>query len=366
MCQLMEEQVRQGLCVSAIVHADTLNSTQGHYHWNECQIFEVKSYGQLVFVPVAPSFVVRLKKVLVSLEPDIVHIHMPNPSAFWLLLIQPLLPKKSKIIIHWHSDVLGAQPTRMVRLLYPVYQIFENALLRKAHRVIATSRPYLNSSVPLKKHLYKSEAIPLGIKIDNFAGESGAAIGSCATQINLLMIGRLTYYKGHLLVLKALAELKKMNRLFRLNVIGDGDLSSILKDECAHLGLDAEVSWLGRVDEPEKCQRLSEADLLLLPSLERTEAFGVVLLEAANYKTAALVSDVQGSGMSYVVDAGKTGFVINNNSVDALVKQLSSSMLDKSLLKNMGAKAKTRLHNHFDIEKVCSSITNVYEDVLNA
>ena len=66
-------------------------------------------------------------------------------------------------------------------------------------------------------------------------------------------------------------------------------------------------------------QKWQGSDCLCLPSIERTEAFGVVLLEAMYFGKPALSSRLRGSGMDWIVEDGVTGLKFEPGSVDSLV-----------------------------------------------
>lgn len=358
MSHLMEEQAKQGVAVSAIIHADNPQSDTGDYIWKGCRIFEVKSYGQVVFAPFAPGYPFKLIKALRAIKPDILHIHMPNLSAFWLLVLKRLFARQAKMVIHWHADVLGSAPTKLVKLFYPVYKLFETRLLKNADKVIATSPPYLETSIPLKPFRNKCVVIPLGIKIKNFDVSSKKF--SEAHTLSLCMIGRLAYYKGHSVVLKALQKLQAENVQVTLDVIGDGELASSLKYYCTEIGLGDIVSWHGSVSEELKDEILKSSDILLLPSLERTEAFGVVLLEAANFGVPSLISDVPGSGMSFIVQDGDTGLICNENTSEYIAQVLSLASTEKLKLAELGQASFKRLVYFFNIKGITTLVCKEY------
>lgn len=361
MSQLMEEQAIQGLDVAALVHADNLQSDSGEYTWQGCRVFEVKSYGQLVFAPVAPGYPYRLIKALRSFKPDILHIHMPNLSVFWLLVFKRFFALQAKIVIHWHADVLGSSPTKPVKFLYPVYKLFETRLLKSADKIIATSPPYLETSKPLKQFMHRCSVVPLGIKLSGFNDTHPKTQTTAA--LKMCMVGRLVYYKGHYQVLAAIKQLVLKGSNVSLDIIGDGELREQLQNQCVSLGLGERVRWHGGVSEADKVDLLTKMDLLLLPSLERTEAFGVVLLEAATYKLPVLVSDVEGSGMSYVVSHDDNGVICPAGNVDELVNALLKLQNNSYKLKEMGRRNYERLIAMFNIKKVAGSITSLYRNL---
>lgn len=359
MSQLMEQQAIDGMSVSALVHVDQPVSDGKSYHWRNCKIYEARSYGQLIFAPVSPGYVFALRDALKSEQPDILHLHMPNVSAFWLLFVKRLWAREAKMVIHWHSDVLGASPTKLVRLFYPVYRVFETVLLTRASKVIATSPPYLNTSQPLTKFKAKCASIPLGIKLEQ--NLSSTKCKKDNSNIRLCIIGRLTYYKGHSLLLKAVKALEDKNIRVSLDVIGDGELKDLLNQQCAALAINHLVTWHGSVSEEVKRQILENSDLLLLPSLERTEAFGVTLLEAASFSLPVLVSDVYGSGMTYVVDNLHNGLVCKVGDLDSLVEKLVFAYQNRAQLELMGSRHAEKLKKLFSINAVSEQTLKIYK-----
>ena len=103
---------------------------------------------------------------------------------------------------------------------------------------------------------------------------------------------------------------------------------------------------------------------MCLPSIEKTEAFGVVLLEAAMYSKPALVSNVKGSGMSWVVQDGTTGFVFENNNIDSLCKKIQDIYSDKESLQSLGINARLRFDQVFSLNKVALQVIDLYKEVL--
>jgi len=418
MAQLMLRQQAQGMEVSAIVHQEAGDFKIQAADWQGCTVHYVKSYGQLVYAPVAPAFGIRLLKVLRDVRPDIVHIHMPNLSAFWLLLLQPFLPE-SRWILHWHSDVIGAVPDTKVKLLYPFYRLFERWLLSKAEAVICTSPDYLRTSKPLQRYLSKCKVIPLGMDahprhpdvpsrhpdvpsrhpdvpsrhpdesqdLEKTAGQpngfqlsekdsgseagmtdvrhpeldSGSLPATSDPTLHLLCIGRLTYYKGHKYLLAAISQLVQRKVPVKLNIVGAGELRQQLQAYVQDSNLQNHVQFHNTVDEATKQQLIGQCDLLCLPSIERTEAFGVVLLEAAALAKPALVTDVPGSGMSYVVQDNQTGLIAKTADESSLADKLIWASKNKVALAEMGKQARLRQQQLFSIESVAEQIKRLYE-----
>ena len=190
MLALIKAQTKAGQDISVLVHHHKEGLPYGETKEFGANIYRLPIVAKLLFVPVALSAFLHLKKIMKQTQPDVIHAHLPNVTCFWLLLLPTTL--KSKLILHWHSDVIGERPNLGIRLLYPFYRVFEKALLKKANRIIVTSENYLQSSEPLKLFLNKCEVVPLGLEDshDDVRRAAGFDVGA-------LCVCRLTYYKWH-------------------------------------------------------------------------------------------------------------------------------------------------------------------------
>lgn len=341
--------------------------------------------GNAVFTPISPGFLRCLNRTIEEQNPDILHLHVPNPSVYWCLLSRKA--RKRRWVIHWHSDVLGETASWKVRLFYPLYSIFEQALLKRANAVIVTSPPYLDTSVPLENHRSKCSVVPLGIAADSNTQKANIVLRPEASMeeslilqparpcrekadiwnssdhpqrpLRLLCIGRLTYYKGHAVLLRALAKTPNIV----LEIVGAGEERNALNQLINSLALTHRVRLRGKLTQKDLDCALGDCDLVCLPSIERTEAFGLVLLEAARAGKPALVTRVKGSGMSWVVQDGVTGWTVEPNSVDAMVAALDTVLKSPTELDHRGLLAKQRFNNNFKIKSVEARINQLYLDL---
>jgi len=140
-------------------------------------------------------------------------------------------------------------------------------------------------------------------------------------------------------------------------------VSAEISEQIKLLGLSRHVQLLGKLSNEDLAKKLSATDLLCLPSIERTEAFGVVLLEAMRSAKPCLVTDVLGSGMSWVVQHNKTGFVVKHNDVDSLVDKLKYISVNLELLKTYGQNGQERFEKYFSIKAVSHKISKLYENM---
>ena len=322
---LIVVQHRQGQKVTALVHAshvtafdrdqqvDALNGTS-------LKVRLAARWFNLGFVPVSPFFWLSALKLIRQFKPNIIHIHHPNLSAAWLLLLP--IARKVPWVAHWQSDILTPSSSRFVRFCYAFYRPFEQQLLNRASIIFATSSSYVEGSQALRNNLSKVKVLPLGLdtrrlpdpdQLQPMDRPQGSPL--------VLFLGRLAGYKGLPTLLNAIARLPDVHCW----LVGDGSERRILEDEVARLKIQDRVRFVGAVNEEQKWRYLKTADVVVLPSTDKNEAFGMVLLEAGHLDKSMVVTDIEGSGTAWV--AGQFGAtVVAASDLDALAVGLREEL----------------------------------------
>lgn len=257
-----------------------------------------------------------------------------------------------------------------MKLAYRLYAPLESALLKKAQRIIATSPPYLKSSKPLTEVHHKCSVVPLGIE-DRFDHKNAdidadhpvtdlASDAAKPTPLRVVAIGRMAHYKGFDLLLRALAQTKHI----ALDLIGDGEQSRSLQHLAASLKLGERIHFHGALGDDARDKLIAACDCLCLPSTDRTESFGVVILEAMSAAKACVVSDVAGSGVAWLVDNQKTGLVVPSNDVSALAVALCQLRDNRSLCAELGQNGRKKFLRSFTINASATAVHRIYREVV--
>jgi glycosyltransferase involved in cell wall biosynthesis len=296
LADVMAAQRSMGMEAFALVHGTPMPEDPP---W----LTRVPVQAQLVYAPIALGYRGALKRAIEQYQPDVLHLHMPNNSVFWALTLGAA--RDVPWVVHWHADVVVSKIRGALAFAYKLYRPFEQAVLERARRVIVTSPPYLEASEPLSPWKHKCAVVPLGLGPPT---EEPAADGAAWLQgpLRLLSIGRLTYYKGFETLIRAAMGMTGVQLL----IAGGGELHDELQALIASLtvaGQEPNVRLLGHVSDAEKHHLLASCDVFCLASRERTEAFGMVLLEAFVHGKPCLVSSLAGSGMAWVVSQGQAG-----------------------------------------------------------
>ncbi len=356
MAELMAAQVAAGADVAALVHsAPGQSRTPFRWHDNGALIDEVPCHGQLIFAPVSPSWPMRFARLLRDFKPQLLHLHVPNPSVFWLLA----LPAARRIpwIVHWHADIPEGTTKRALRLAYPPYRAFERALLNKAGRIVATSETYRRASRVLSRHEEKTRVIPLGLAD---APPAGKAPEWPSAGLRVLAVGRLSYYKGFDVLLDAVAKLPQVSLL----LVGSGEQRAALEQRIGDLAVSDRVRMAGNIDDATLQAAYEACDVFCLSSIDRAEAFGMVLLEAMRAGKPVVASDIPGSGVGSVVVDGETGTLAPVRDVDALVRALAAMAASPQMRERYGAAGHARWARDYRIDAVNLRWLELYRDVL--
>lgn len=373
-CDLLEALHQQGISVAALVH-DHLSPKQ-HKHLLNAEktntdperfpypVYRVPTYGSLLFAPLSPTFPFELAKIIQTFQPDILHLHLPNTSAFSALA----LPCARKIpwILHWHADVDADTNHAMLSLAYPLYRPFEQALCRKAHSILVTSPPYLQASRSLKPWKHKCHIVPLGLSKQHFPEPTQKQLDWANTlwgsaKHRILNVGRLSYYKGQDILIQAAKSLPSDSKVI---IVGAGEQQAHLQQQIEQLTLTETVHLAGKLSNAELAALLSNCDLFCLPSIERAEAFGMVLLDAMFYSRAIVASDIPGSGVNWVVREGVNGLRVPRANATALSEGLSTLCNDPTLRQQFGSAGHQLFNELFDIQNISSTIIEHYERLL--
>jgi len=358
---LIRASHRQGVRSSFLGHAHERRSADAKIVPSNDALHcieRVPVWAHLGYAPISPGFPRAAKHQLQSLSPDLLHIHLPNPSAFWLLASRRA--RRLPWVVHWHSDVVGPGLDTHLRLLYPAYRPFEQALLRRADWIIATSPNYLDSSPALKPWRDKCRIIPLGLdeqRIQQTAGRPALAWRH-AGYLRVLAVGRLTAYKKLDVLIEAIGRTDQTE----LIILGDGDQRGALEQRLDS-GARERIQLLGITDDRLRNSLLASCDLLALPSANRAEAFGLVLLEAMAAGKPVIAGQVAGSGMGWVVEDEQNGWLVEPGQAGPLAERLNQGVRDRARLKTMGRSGRIRFEACFRIETVAARIIELYRSL---
>jgi len=323
---------------------------------NIIRVGRVFDCASISFCPLFPYYFNRF-------DPDIIHIHFPNPmgelSYFLSDKIKNEKNNKEKLVVSYHSDIIKQK--NLLKLYAPMV----NSLLSKADCILAHSGNYIEGSRFLKKYRSKCRVIPIGTDSSKFIVNDKirrklADLNKSLPDKFILFIGRLVYYKGLDYLLDAMKDVSA-----HLVIIGTGPLEKELKKKAESKPISGKIIFTGNVTEEEKIAYLHLCEFLVLPSIERSEAYGIVQLEAMACGKPVVSTDIPGSGISFVNQGGKTGFLVPPKNPEALTEKINMLLSDENLRDNLGEYAKQRVAEEFSRKAVAEKIYAVYKELLS-
>ena len=310
-------------------------------------------WDKLFSQSVSFSFYKELKKVFKTFEPDIVHFHTPNPLGSVYLLLS--IPKKTKLIVHWHSDIIAQN------FLYLFYRPIESRLLKRANKIVATAPTYIPGSKPLQSQSDKVRIIPNTVNEDKLQKreEDEKAIVEIKQLYEgkkiIFTFGRHVPYKG----LKYLIEAAPFISSDAVIVIaGKGPLSDLLKESAKDL---PNIRFIGRLEDDVLRQYLYAADFFAFPSITRNEAFGIAMIEAMYCGLPVATFTIPGSGVNWVCPDGETGLESENGNARQLAGAINTLLSDDALRKHLGENARRRVKDFFVSGAIKGSLLDLYE-----
>ena len=359
MGDLLPALERRNVHTAALVHGHEFGRREAYDGDLTARVYRVPSYGSFLYAPISPGFALALRRKIRAFKPDILHMHLPNTSAFWVMGIP--CARKIPWVIQWQSDIVNSDIDRRLAIAYRLYQPLERLFLKKASAIIASTQPYFETSGPLSSWRKKCRIIPLGLD-EKRLKMPGKDLKIWAEGIwhtgrtRIISVGRLTYYKGHEVLIRAAANLPQTHII----IVGEGDRKEHLGGLIRQLGLGGRVELTGFMPDEKLRALLATSDLFCLPSIERTEAFGLVLLEAMRYSKPVVASDVSGSGMGWIIRHMETGLLVKPGDVDDLARALQLLRKRPGLRERMAEAGRKRFNAVFRIDQVADRISSLY------
>lgn len=315
----------------------------------DCDGVDVTRLGELFKLqsaPICPALVREVRR-----QPaDIIHVHWPNPAAVLAYLASGC---KGKLIFTYHSDVVRQ------RKMAIAFQPILNRALGKASAIIATSPQYIESSDILSRYREKCRVIPFGVRQEYFAHNDSVAIKKIRNQYGpniLLSVGRLVYYKGFAHLVRAMASVDAT-----LLLIGCGPDAAGLQRLAAELNIQDRVVFLNEVEDLRPYYHA--ADMFVLPSIMRSEAFGIVQLEAMACSKPIINTQLD-SGVNFVAPDGVAALSVPPGNHERLAEAINYLLERPYLRTKLGIGGRRRVSEMFTVSGMVQQTLALYYEVM--
>ena len=295
---------------------------------------------------ISPAMVSRIR----NSGADLVHIHLPNPAAVLAYLASG---HRGRLIVTYHSDTVKQ------KFLGRLFEPLLSAALRKSDAIIATSPNYLATSPVLQAFRDRCHVIPYGIDTAQFeqCAEAVRSIRQRFGERLVVSVGRLVYYKGFEVLIRAMASVRG-----KLVIVGDGPLRGELERLAAQLGVTENVVFAGEINNASLTTYYHAADLFALASVARSEAFGIVQIEAMAAGLPVVNTSLD-SGVPFVSIDGETGLTVPPGDPQALAAAINRLLDDDGLRQTLGQAGVRRAKREFSLDTMLRRTLQLYGSV---
>jgi glycosyltransferase involved in cell wall biosynthesis len=342
----------EGLCrhMSAHARVEVLVSSRGRQTTHEVvdgvSVTRTGTIATLRSAPLCPD----LWRLIRASTADVIHLHHPNPSAFLSYLLSG---HRGHLIVTYHSDVVQQ------RLLNVIYEPIVRAVLRRADAIIVSSQEYMNSSSMLERYRDRCEVISMAIEPERFIRadpETVSRIRRVYGDRIVLAVGRLVYYKGLEYLVRAMRNVRG-----HALIIGQGPMHDPLVAEAEAARVADRVTLLGHVPDPTPYYHA--ARIFALPSHLRSEAFGIVQLEAMAAGLPVVNTRIP-SGVPGVSLDGVTGITVPPGDPESLAAAINALLDDPERATELGEAGRRRVVERYSLEGMTERTLALYRRVL--
>jgi rhamnosyl/mannosyltransferase len=316
---------------------------------NGIKIIKAASFGILYGMPISITFPFIL--AFKSFNKDILHFHLPFPLAVFSYLF--FCNKRNKVIVTYHSDIVKQ------KWFMKIYEPFLISFLRNSNKILVSSPNLINSSKYLKMYKDKCTILPLFIDLNKYSSTILKADyyidGISSNDKVVLFVGRLVYYKGIEFLIEAMQDVNA-----KLLIVGEGNLRNKLENIVKKLELSKKVIFLGEVPDQKLKYCYSFCDIFVLPSIENSEAFGIVQMEAMSFGKPVINTDLP-TGVPFVSIHGKTGLTVPPKDSKALSRAMNKLLFNKKLYDIYSDNAIKRVKKKFSKSIILEKISKIYE-----
>ncbi len=345
------------LCVNSFDRKAKLSQrtkTEITFKEDRLQVIKVRRLFSFLKIDFCPSLIFYI--LYFSKLPDtIFHVHTPNPT---MLIALVLTGNFNNLVVTHHSDIIKQ---RFVKYLF---RPIEHLIYSQAKIVLTTSKNYQHGSKFLRLYQDKLGVLPLGLDLSTFANppqstlDRAQALKDKYGDVIWLAVGRLVYYKSFHIALSALQYVPGT-----LLIVGTGPLKDKLQKLAHQLNVADRVIWLGKTNESDLVAAYHAATALWFPSNVRSEAFGIVQVEAMASGCPVINCQIPGSGVPWVCRDEEEGLTLPINDPYRFAMAARRILTETGLRERLSQGARQRAEKFGDVLMAQRSL-GIYQQVL--
>jgi len=276
--------------------------------------------------------------------------------------------KKQKLVVYYHMDNVGQGLWRIIFYIY--HKLFLGLLIKKADAVMVSTKDYAKESL-LKTYLQKWPnkfyEVPLSVDVNKYF--PGVKLAELTAKYSLdintpvaIFVGGLDsahYFKGVENLIIAWQKVCFKIENAKLFIIGEGDRRHFYEQSAKKFNLSDKIVFCGFVPSLIEYYRL--ADVFVLSSVDRSEAFGLVILEAMASGCPIVASNL--AGVRAVVKEGETGYLVDPKNLNDLSEKLIKILENKDVRFRFSQKSRDIAVTNYSEEKVGNALAQILSNL---
>ena len=293
-----------------------------------------------------PRSVSQVRRLFYSRSFDIAHVHEPMvPLVPWAVLLTAPCPIVATFHVHREAG----------HRWYPLARPILAPLMRRISHRIAVSESACRTVARHFPGTY--DIVPNGIDVSAFEAPMPRPPGMPADRSHVLYVGRLEPRKGVDVLIRAMPIVRGQMANARLVIVGDGPDRNALTS-LAH-SVNADVHFVGRVDDPQLPAYMQASDIVYSPALGG-ESFGIVLLEAMACGTPVVASRIE--GYVELLGDGDCAVLVPPRDPDALASALAALLADDGRRRALAARGAAKARE-YDWPVVADRLERIYDSL---
>lgn len=300
----------------------------------------------------------KIRKIIRDIKPDIVHIHSldyVHPFMFGVVnLIFKCFP--NLVVSTWGTDVIGNSTGSKTRRGV----LAKKFLLAQAEEITATSNFLGRKTSKIAPKRKTIHVIPFGIDCNMFSNSFKK--NKANDKLKIGFVKSLTPKYGPDQLIKAFCQILVMYPATRLIMVGHGPMDKDLKNLSNELGLNNNIEFKGYLNYSKIPKVLSDIDILIMPSTENSESFGVAAIEAQAMEIPVIASNI--GGVKEAIIDGQTGILIEPGNIEQIARETIRLIKNSRLRHQMGEKGRKFVLNNFDIRENVLLFEKIYNNLV--
>lgn len=310
--------------------------------------------------PVGFGWYRKLRDIFEIEQPDVINAHTPVP---FLADIAERARGHIPLVLTVHNDI--EKSTFIGKIMTGgYYRALGDKTLEQSDGVVVTSNYYLDSSPRLSAQRSKLTIAKCGVDTEVFHPKSSnfpVVCNGCKARQIVLFVGSMDTthaHKGLDILIRSIAQIRDQYKDILLIAVGKGDAVPKYQKLANKLGLDDHILFPGAIEDFDLANFYRSANVCVLPSINRSEGLGLVLIEASACQTPVIGTRV--GGIPFAILDNITGLLVEPGDVNALAGAIARILTDSELAASMATNGHRYVKENFTWSTSAEAVNDAF------